>query len=147
MVKARGENHCEGEMIQTDHKMNNTSIDQELTRLFPDPRIYDGRNIIEADETIVIPGGERGGWFRFDEDSGNEIVYILFSPEPVEVFEKFVADSIGTGEFEDALKEIDKRQEGLELRQSEQDYHVKLELDSSKGKDILVGKITFVHRP
>jgi len=125
----------------------NRSADGTVQRLFPDPRINRGENSVESNDTVVIPGGESGGWFRFDETAGNEIVYILFAPEPIEALDSFTADSIGAGVFESTLEEIQERQEGLALRRAVRDNHVLLELEGEDEDAILIGTLAFIHQP
>jgi len=63
-------------------------------RLFPDPRINDGKNFVFKYEDIAVPFQ---GWFRFDERPGLEDLYVFFSPRPIDQFNNLeMAGSGGT---------------------------------------------------
>lgn len=49
--------------------------------LLPHPQINDGRNAVTEFEEVTIPPR---GWFRFDDNPGNEQVFVYLSREPIE---------------------------------------------------------------
>ena len=49
--------------------------------LFPHPQIYGGRNAVTRFGEVSIPPQD---WFRFDENSGSEQVFVYLSNEPID---------------------------------------------------------------
>jgi hypothetical protein len=47
--------------------------------LFPDPKVNDGRNEIEAHADTIIPSNK--AWFKFDENPGEVKLQVLLCPE------------------------------------------------------------------
>ncbi len=55
--------------------------------LFPSKQIAGGANRIDPFQTYVIPPG---GWFSFDEKTGEERLFVMLSRQPVDDLEKLI---------------------------------------------------------
>ena len=65
----------------------NTTDDGPPVMIYPDADLDEGGNYIRAHYPVEIPSSiaaeERLKWFRFDEQAGNERLYLVFSREPL----------------------------------------------------------------
>ena len=61
-------------------------------RLFPDPRINEGRNRVNKFEEVMVPAQ---GWFRFDNQTGMEDLYVFVTPRPLDAFNNLQYGSDG----------------------------------------------------
>jgi hypothetical protein len=62
--------------------------------LFPSPHIANGDNRVDKGKTYAIPPGNQG-WFTFDENAGEEKLFLVLSRQPEPDFEKLIY-SIGS---------------------------------------------------
>lgn len=78
-------------VVQTNHAgylyIGNKGPTGEWTPLFPAPEIENGDNRVRAFHKYILPPGYR---IKFDQQTGVEDVFILFSREPVPDFEKLL---------------------------------------------------------
>ncbi len=60
--------------------------------LFPDRRINEGRNTIEPYRRVSFPPptGPSQGWWEFDENKGEEQIFLFFSPDPIDDLQALV---------------------------------------------------------
>ena len=63
--------------------------------LFPSPQIAEGDNRVDKGRTYSIPPGNQG-WFTFDENAGEEKLFLVLSRQPEPDFEKLIY-AIGSG--------------------------------------------------
>ena len=67
----------------------NTTDNGDPVMIYPDPRLDQGGNYIEAHVPVEVPSGEEADenyrWFTFDNKPGVERLYIVFTREPLPV--------------------------------------------------------------
>lgn len=67
----------------------NTTDNGDPVMIYPDPRLDQGGNYIEAHVPVEVPSSEEANenyrWFTFDNKPGTERLYIVFTREPLPV--------------------------------------------------------------
>jgi hypothetical protein len=110
----------------------------EWNPLFPSSQIENGDNRVEAFHKYAMPPGYR---FYFDEQTGVEEVFILFSRQPVADFEKLLYADQAEGKA--VAKSGDSKSQPKPLRVAKADLPASMvdRLRSSYSRDLLIEKI------
>jgi Domain of unknown function (DUF4384) len=108
------------------------------TPLFPSSKIENGDNRVAAFHKYAMPPGYR---FYFDEKTGVEDVFILFSREPVPDFEKLLYADQGASKTAPKSSDDKSRPKAINVATADLPASMVDRLRSAYSRDLLIEKI------
>jgi hypothetical protein len=129
------------------------SSDGSQSVLFPDARVANGDNHINANQFTVLPS--QSSWFRFDENPGEEKLFVILQPDATIGAEPpSIADERRFRPEPDHIASAVEHQRGSKALRIEVDpspesgatYVVKPMTGELRQNDVVTAEITLIHR-
>ncbi len=123
------------------------------------PRIGIARdNFIEAHREVVLP--DKGQWYRLDDNTGVENLYVLFSEDKFKQMQEFMDEIKSSGpeteikpeyDFMSDLKKYERGVKSVDTGRTKKYFlgdgrFIEKESEVLKGKDVILKSVSFLHK-